>query len=283
MKIVNLNGGLGNVLFQLSMALQLKETYLVDVKLDYSGLSIHQAEKVRFFLKYCDFDFGECTYLERLRCGGVLSRDRVRRKEANLLSTIFRGHFYQENNSTWGELPESEFKYYMGYFQSYSLANKYKRIFSDALERIAKDFDFCTDEYSETFVHVRRGDYMSENAIKHHGVTSMDYYIEAMKHSNSNNFRIFTNDIEWVKKNIYSFGSSSIKISEFETNFQYLDILELYLMSKHEKGIIANSTFSFWAALLSRKKEVICPQEWFKKKELQQRASYIKSKEWINL
>ena len=45
------------------------------------------------------------------------------------------------------------------------------------------------------------------------------------------------------------------------------DVVDMYLMSKMRNNIIANSSFSWWAAWLNENKDkkVIAPQKWFGK------------------
>jgi hypothetical protein len=71
-------------------------------------------------------------------------------------------------------------------------------------------------------------------------------------------FYIFSNDIKWCEDN-FNFLNNKIIISG---NKDYEDI---YLMSLCSNNIIANSSFSWWAAWLNDNadKIVICPNKWF--------------------
>ena len=113
-------------------------------------------------------------------------------------------------------------------------------------------------------VHVRRGDYTLQHSI--HKVLSKEYYLNAMnllcEESPKTNFLIFSDDIEWCKENLTSKQFSL----EFVQDSQILSLIEEFLLlSTFNRIIISNSTFSLLAAFLgSEKKEVVYPSTWFK-------------------
>lgn len=115
-------------------------------------------------------------------------------------------------------------------------------------------------------VHVRRGDYLlEENKWLYGDICTMDYYtmaIKKMKQFKKNcSFVFFSNDIEWVKQNFEMKNSIYVERSLFE---KYQDWYDMYLMSLCKYNIIANSTFSWWAAWLNsnENKQVIAPLKW---------------------
>jgi hypothetical protein len=71
---------------------------------------------------------------------------------------------------------------------------------------------------------------------------------------------IFSDDIAWVKQNV-EFPYSTKFVSE-------PDYIELFLMSQCKYNIIANSTFSWWAAWLNtfEGKIVVAPKNWHNSK-----------------
>ena len=71
------------------------------------------------------------------------------------------------------------------------------------------------------------------------------------------NVLIFSDDIEWTKT---VFRDEKFHIIENEP-----DYMDLYIMSMCTNNIIANSTFSWWAAWLNKNpdKIVISPKQWF--------------------
>lgn len=134
-----------------------------------------------------------------------------------------------------------------GYFQSW-------KYFSHCDDMIRWYLQFPKLPLKGVAVHVRRGDYLSFQNI--HPVLPIEYYKEAMKHFKNEEFTIFSDDIEWCKENI-----TGKKISYFEPNGN--DWLAFSWMASHQKFIIANSSYSFWAAYLSEKdSEIIAPKTW---------------------
>ena len=110
-----------------------------------------------------------------------------------------------------------------------------------------------------------------------HPVQSLSYYESAIDLLNhAGNIYIFSDDIEWCKQNF------KFKNMHFIHNEDPL--VDLWMMSACEKNVIANSTFSWWAAWLNNhpNKRIICPKKWFGPK-----APYsdkdILDNDWIKL
>jgi hypothetical protein len=115
-------------------------------------------------------------------------------------------------------------------------------------------------------IHVRLGDYKNEtNTI---GNLSESYYLKAQDHFEASHpgskYLIFTNDPYSLVRD-YPVLLSRKCNSVFNPEIKMSDIEEFSLMSACNGHIIANSTFSYWAAALSKdSKMVIRPSKWFK-------------------
>lgn len=107
-------------------------------------------------------------------------------------------------------------------------------------------------------IHVRLGDYVNLQAF--HPVCEPDYYLKAAETFQNEHpyFIIFSDDTDHCKK-----------IYEESENVLYIDnkdpYVDLCLMSMCDHNIIANSSFSWWAAWLNtnQDKTVIAPKKWF--------------------
>jgi hypothetical protein len=113
-------------------------------------------------------------------------------------------------------------------------------------------------------VHVRRGDYVSnEAASKTHGLTGVDYYRAAVEQISKKvvrpNLYVFSDDPNWCKDNL-AFKQATTYVAH---NSDGAEDLRLMRLCRH--NIIANSSFSWWGAWLNENpaKQVIAPQTWF--------------------
>ena len=114
-------------------------------------------------------------------------------------------------------------------------------------------------------LHVRRGDYVSDaKTNQHHGTCGPGYYAQALEYIASKAGKdiaafMFSDDIEWVKKNML-LPYSAIYVSSPEIP----DYEELILMSQCRHHIIANSSFSWWGAWLDPRadKIIVAPKQW---------------------
>ena len=104
-------------------------------------------------------------------------------------------------------------------------------------------------------IHVRRGDYLKFGL---HAVRDMEYYQKGMHRvGNVDNYLIFSDDLDWCKKNFI--GDKFVFIDNEK------DYVELFLQSKCTHNIISSSSFSWWGAYLNQgiNKKVIGPAQWF--------------------
>ena len=109
-------------------------------------------------------------------------------------------------------------------------------------------------------IHIRRGDYIRWPEL---GVLPEEYYEKAIKRfrnqMGSPQFFIFGDSDNWSDS--LSLPASTLFIDP--TPDCYID---LFLMSLFSHIVIANSTFSWWAAFLNPqlRKQVIYPKDWFR-------------------
>ncbi|MEK7628426.1 MAG: alpha-1,2-fucosyltransferase [Patescibacteria group bacterium] len=99
-------------------------------------------------------------------------------------------------------------------------------------------------------LHVRRADYATDY-VKVHGTLSPAYYERAFSLMRERvpdaSYFIFSDDPEWARTHIHP--DAPTEYIGQGADFNYLD---LYLMSLCEHFILANSTFSWWGAWLSK-------------------------------
>lgn len=179
----------------------------------------------------------------------------------------------------------SDSLYLNGYYQN-------EKYFKDFKSEIKELFSYPNGEkeriltpYKETLInnevcsiHVRRGDYL--NLPDHHPVQNMNYYMKAIKMMPRDcKFLIFSDDLEWCKQN---FPDISDKFIFVDGNKDYEDLL---IMSQCNHNIIANSSFSWWAAWLNcnHDKKVIAPLKWFGPAHSHLDSSDIYAENWITI
>lgn len=111
-------------------------------------------------------------------------------------------------------------------------------------------------------VTIRRGDFVSELYKKNFYICNENYFEKGIKKMdkliNKPQYIVFSDDIEWCKKNI-KLPANTIYENPGNT------ILEkIIIMSACKNFIISNSTFSWWVQFLSNNsnKKVIAPTKW---------------------
>ena len=165
-----------------------------------------------------------------------------------------------------------------GFFQT-------QKYFKHIRNELLEDFSFkkqivneCEDilEVLEDPIalHIRRGDFIINHA-NHHNQT-LDYYEQALKKFPKNQqVVIFSDDPEWCKEQEL-FSNDRFLVSE--GNGPYHD---LYLMSRCNDFIIANSSFSWWGAWLADYNKVVAPKIWFGPNNADKNTSDLYCPEWV--
>lgn len=159
------------------------------------------------------------------------------------------------------EVKNEEATVYGGYFQSESHFEKYseavKSLFSptkEFIDRIRTEIPVIFNT-EVTVINVRRGDYL--HYPTYHPVVSPEYIHKALTLVPSNQYIVASDDIPWCKEHLNI--SNAIYLEGWKIHEQ------LWIMAMCHHFIISNSSFSWWAAYLSRHSEkiVIAPETWF--------------------
>lgn len=119
-------------------------------------------------------------------------------------------------------------------------------------EEIREMFMEKADQLDMVAIHVRRGDYVHNPFYV--DLWDNGYYERAMMEFPDSDFLVFSDDIEWCKRQPLFAGC---EFSEGKTELE-----DMSLMSSCKGIIMANSSYSWWGAYLSNAK-VIAPKEWY--------------------
>lgn len=291
MNIINLNGGLGNQLFQYSFGMAMKYSYEMDIKfcnkfLYSSQLSINDIFNIEIPLANIN-DLNQTI-------GRFYSNHAIRNVTLRVLNKLnvsnFQNFIIESYENPIRTLPIANNKFFYGYWQNfnffYSYIDKIKNNlkFKINLELIDK-FNKLYKEYSEIIcLHVRLGDYKSKKNQKVFSKISSDYYLDSIslfsKHFKNPIFILFTNDVGNVDSSIACHSNVILSTSYFEINSSY----DFLLMSMCDAYIFSNSTFSLWAAYLSKKKNIFFtkPFSWYENSNIEKSNKYYPN-DWICL
>lgn len=112
-------------------------------------------------------------------------------------------------------------------------------------------------------IHIRRGDYLErKNMESVGGICTKEYYMKAInvikEKVESPIFLFFSDDPLFVEQNFRLPNMIIVKNNTGNKSF-----FDMYLMAHAQNMILANSTFSCWAAYLNKNaKNIIAPNNW---------------------
>jgi len=150
-----------------------------------------------------------------------------------------------------------------GYYQTEKYFNHCKKeienIFTFKSSIKTKALEVFPKLNTETVsIHVRVGDYIGLQQF--HPICEPEYYSNAMNNFMDKDyyFLIFSDNISYCKE-LFGQSENIIYICDNEPE------VDMCLMSLCQHNVIANSSFSWWAAWLNKNinKKVIAPKKWF--------------------
>ncbi len=271
MIIVQMSGGLGNQMFQYALYRQLlamgreakidDETCYVDAGTRARQLSI-------FGISYVRATREELVSLTDARMDFA---SRIRRKIFGRNTKSYRERQFNFDEHIF----QMEEAYLEGCWQS----EKYFPLVKEELKQqftIQMPLSEATREYVKKIeqteaisVHIRRGDYLNEaQQVTYGGICTDSYYKKAVELMQERHpeaiFYLFSNDPAWVKEHMTGERFKIVDCNEESTGY-----LDMFLMSRCQHHIIANSSFSWWGAWLNQNpdKEIIAPKKWLNGKD----------------
>ena len=276
MKCINLillSGGLGNQMFQYALAMALskmgKDVYvngfIADYENDHNGMELHDVFNI-------DTSNG---FLTNLFVKFIYKFVVKYRKYSSLMSVIgVECLFDVDNNFDWIKSCYNLklFNIWFGRFQS-------ELFFLNCKDEILRTFQFDGKKVScdtrnvvdnimrneSVSIHIRKGDYMDRKNYDLYANICTDKYYQycvSIVNDKIDNpiFFVFSDDKKWVLENL----ELPINTVFVDWNVGRESWKDMYLMSICKHNIIANSTFSWWAAYLNKNpnKLVLCPRKY---------------------
>jgi len=267
-------GGLGNQLFQFIVGYILAKKNKINLRINIESFNSYDREfeldrfpEIRKLnipkIINCNFFFKICSYLYHKFINFFFSLDK---QEFEKSPFVFNGDLLKVKivkNVT-----------IKGFFQSEKYFVNYKKIvfklfrFSKIKAKLIQKYLNLINNKNSVAINIRRGDYLNNPKVRYiHGILKEDYYKKSIsyfkKRVKNPIFFIFSDDIELVKKTFFFFNKEKFIFIDTKSS-----INDLHLMSNCKHFIIANSTFGWWGAWLSKNKhKIICaPKNWLRAK-----------------
>lgn len=293
--VAHLAGGLGNQLFQMCAALSIARGRPVVLEYgwlkyralpcgapDLFGFKFSEENSIVFRRRNPSAFLVGWSYRLLLSSGISRAKDVMHGRFSSRAARVFRNclrrvsawfGIWVPNGSGFSECPRPEkVRRIVGYFQTYRYSGfptlepllnsmRPKKRTSWGIETEAK---ILVDQ--PIIVHVRLGDYKFEENF---GIASSKYYAAGIRFLQDVDPRkplwVFSDEPSRVLKMLPgSVGDSSVTVVNPPKHASPAEIL--YIMAQGSAYVIGNSTFGYWAALLSgcESDRIVAPRPWFK-------------------
>lgn len=299
MNIIRMTGGLGNQMFEYALFLKYKSMGVDAIFEDFTEYENHDNARPICLNAAFGIDYPKASKKEyyAITDSNPSFVSKVRRK---LLGS--KSKLYQEATADFDpEVLKKNDAYICGYFQTdkyfddikmkiidaYSFKDEVKtegeKILKDSMGEAYTSFDSIMK--NAIGIHIRRGDYLL-NEGNYGNICTEEYYDKAVKYFTDNDeisidnkpvFLCFSNDAEWTSEWISKYAIKGVEIYNVTGTTEDNGYIDMFLMSRCAHNIIANSSFSWWAAYLNQNsnKKVIAPSKWTN--HLEQKDIYTKN------
>lgn len=289
---VRLKGGMGNQMFQYAFAKGMAKKLNTEFKLDLAILL--DRSKGKDFV-YRNYDLEIFNVEPKFTASPGILRPLFNLKSPHLnrlihkLSVRGKNYIKEPHFHVVKEVLKqpADHTIYEGWWQS-------ERYFENVTDELRTDFTFKKpvleisaeilaqiNKTNAVCLNVRRTDFLKVDALN---TTNLDYFLKAAKYIETKvdqpNFFIFSDDIDWCRKNIVLKSPTRI-VSHEHKGERFGNYMQLMKSCKH--FIIPNSSFAWWAVWLNDipDKIVIAPENWFNEPKFNTKDLVPKS--WVRL
>ena len=253
MNYIKIMGGLGNQLFEYTFAKYLEQKSGNSSVLYTDHYNTAHETRLLSLDKFC------CDYIDirgTLLCSSMILEHELP-EDLKIDRTFFAG--YWQDKKYYNEMKELILE---------ELTLKQEYISEDIRNKATAIMD-CPDSVA---MHIRRGDYLEGINTQVFVSQTMDYYRKALQRIRDilgcrPTVYVFSDDYDYISTHLPSelAESDANQIIPIKPGKDYED---LYLMSFATHHVIANSSFSWWGAALSKKDGItVMPGQWFKDRE----------------
>jgi len=280
-----LQAGLGNQLFIYGAALGMAKRLGADLILDTSLFRFDTRRNYELGF----FDSGATAVV-----GNYLDKKRKRQDTSNIPAKFAqyltirklaknpkvlteKSKSFDVRTQSWGDGTKL-----LGYFQSWryleGVKQELKKRILNATNLDANAQSWITDQKHQisklkdpVLVHLRRGDYLLPAHRDFHGLLDDSYYRRALDVlSNNQELRsvyVISDDVN-LARDLFGFLPD---VHYLVQPPELSDVATLLVAAGFRRYVIANSSFSWWAAWLSDSNEVVAPKQWFARADLDSR------------
>lgn len=258
--IVNIKGGLGNQLFCYASARYLSIKHKRKLVLDKRSGFVNDTYLRKFKLRQLNLP-KDITFLEQKSFTLSNFSKRISKFIPLRFRYYLRDKYLSAQKLSLAQRLKSNV-YMDGYWQSENYFPDMETLlqeefrFSGNLPDSAKNILFQIQNTNSVMVHIRRKNYAH--------LLQAEYYkksIETIKQKIENSvFFVFSDDFDWIKTNNIFDEHQYLLVDALQPDEELVDF---ELMKSCQHAIVANSSFSWWAAWLieNEHKLIICPSK----------------------
>jgi len=255
---IELTGGLGNQLFQLSAAVVISQRTSRQFKLDTLNLTLSALPGVQ---------------RRRLHIGDLLKSDEVLSARKSLYQRFVapRSMYLCEKgpvDDLIARISDSTLRLF-GYFQRFQVA---EGAYQDVIARLKlsslANVILRSNSEARIAIHMRRGDYLNVKTQNYHGLIDQAYFMDAVRYISSvtgisSVIVVSDSPLEASKLLLGPLTSEGFSVIPYSQQSEWND---LGVLANSAAIVMSNSSFSWWGAYFAYKQHnafVVAPNPWF--------------------